>query len=146
MKKASCEVCGHEYGELAAHKLTYHEAKASTCDEDGYKAYWTCEVCKKLFSDKNGTTEISQPVSIPATGHTFGTPATCTNDQTCTVCGTVLVEKLGHKAEKTEAKEPTETEAGNIAYWYCERCGKYFKDEALTQEITKGRQSLQRQV
>ena len=36
-----------------------------------------------------------------------------------------------------EAKDATETEAGNIAYWYCEGCGKYFADEALTKEITK---------
>lgn len=137
LKKASCEVCGHEYGELAAHKLTYHEAKAATCDKEGCEAYWACEVCSKLFSDENGTMEISQPVSIPVTKHTPGAPATCTNDQTCTVCGAVLTEKLGHQEEKTEAKEPTETETGNIAYWYCERCGKYFKDEELTQEITK---------
>ena len=42
-----------------------------------------------------------------------------------------------HKAVKVEAKDATETEAGNIAYWYCEGCGKYFADEALTKEITK---------
>ena len=41
-----------------------------------------------------------------------------------------------HAAEKTEAKAATCTEAGNIAYWYCEDCGKYFSDEALTEEIT----------
>ena len=42
-----------------------------------------------------------------------------------------------HAAEKTEAKAATCTEAGNIAYWYCEDCGKYFSDEALTKEISK---------
>ena len=42
-----------------------------------------------------------------------------------------------HKAVKVEAKDATETEAGNIAYWYCEGCGKYFADEALTKEIQK---------
>ena len=46
------------------------------------------------------------------------------------------VVKAGHQAEKVEAKPATETEAGNIEYWYCAACGKYFKDEALTQEIT----------
>ena len=36
----------------------------------------------------------------------------------------------------TAAKAPTATQGGNIEYWYCEGCGKYFKDAALTQETT----------
>lgn len=47
------------------------------------------------------------------------------------------VEAVVHDVEKVEAKAPTCLEAGNIEYWYCEECDKYFKDEALTQEITK---------
>ena len=35
------------------------------------------------------------------------------------------------------AKPAAEGVEGNIAYWYCEDCGKYFRDEALTDEITK---------
>ncbi len=42
-----------------------------------------------------------------------------------------------HAAQHVEAKEPTATENGNIEYWYCAGCGKYFKDQALTQEISK---------
>ncbi|MFR9206890.1 MAG: hypothetical protein ACLVKR_00570 [Lachnospiraceae bacterium] len=42
-----------------------------------------------------------------------------------------------HKAVKVDAKDATCTEAGNIAYWYCEGCQKYFSDEALTKEISK---------
>lgn len=34
-----------------------------------------------------------------------------------------------------EAKTPTANESGNIEYWYCGECGKYFSDEALTKEI-----------
>ena len=56
------------------------------------------------------------------------------NDQPVTGEGVVTHT---HKAVKVEAKDATETEAGNIAYWYCEGCGKYFADEALTKEITK---------
>ena len=33
------------------------------------------------------------------------------------------------------AKEPTCTEEGNIAYWYCADCAKYFSDENGTKEI-----------
>lgn len=34
-------------------------------------------------------------------------------------------------------KEATCTQSGNIEYWYCDGCGKYFRDENLTQEITQ---------
>ena len=36
-----------------------------------------------------------------------------------------------------EAKAATKTAEGNIEYWYCEGCGKYYKDAKATQEITK---------
>ena len=32
---------------------------------------------------------------------------------------------------------PTCTKDGNIEYWYCEDCGKYFSDPAATKEISK---------
>ena len=37
---------------------------------------------------------------------------------------------------KTEAKEPTYTEEGNIAYWHCGKCGEYFSDEAGENNIS----------
>ncbi len=44
----------------------------------------------------------------------------------------------GHQlTQKTEAKDPTCTEPGNIEYWTCERCGKHFSDENATEEITE---------
>ncbi len=49
----------------------------------------------------------------------------------------VTVAALGHDAKKVDAVEPTETENGNIDYWHCERCGKYFADEDLQNEITE---------
>ena len=45
-------------------------------------------------------------------------------------------EPLGHNAVKTEAKEANCTENGNIEYWYCDVCKKYYSDEACTAEIT----------
>lgn len=36
---------------------------------------------------------------------------------------------------KVEYKAPTATEPGNIEYWYCGHCGKYYSDEALTEVI-----------
>ena len=37
-----------------------------------------------------------------------------------------------HTMVHYEAKEPTETEDGNIEYWMCTGCGKYFLDEEGT--------------
>lgn len=53
----------------AGHKLNiYGEAKKATCGEDGNEEYWQCGVCKKLFSDSEGTEQITQVKIIPATG------------------------------------------------------------------------------
>ena len=43
----------------------------------------------------------------------------------------------GHDLAKTAAKEETCTEAGNSEYWTCEKCGKFFDDDAGVIEIAK---------
>lgn len=40
-----------------------------------------------------------------------------------------------HSLVYVPAKEATTTEEGNIAYWYCSGCGKYFSDSAGKNEI-----------
>lgn len=41
-----------------------------------------------------------------------------------------------HSLVKTERREATCAEEGNIEYWTCEDCGKFFLDEEGTEEIT----------
>ena len=41
-----------------------------------------------------------------------------------------------HNLERIDAVEPTCTEDGNIVYWYCADCGKYFSNSKGTKEIT----------
>ena len=36
-----------------------------------------------------------------------------------------------------DTKAVTKEAEGNIEYWHCENCGKYFADAAATKEITK---------
>lgn len=57
-----------------------------------------------------------------------------------TIEGTGITEKV-HNAVHVEAKEPTCDTDGNIEYWYCSFCDKYFSDKALTQEISKEKTS-----
>lgn len=42
-----------------------------------------------------------------------------------------------HDLKKTDRVEPTCTSEGNIEYWYCADCGKYFRDAEGTLEISK---------
>ena len=43
---------------------------------------------------------------------------------------------LKHTLTETEATPATCTESGNVEYWTCDTCGKHFKDENGTNEIT----------
>lgn len=40
-----------------------------------------------------------------------------------------------HTLEMIEEKSASCTEDGNIEYWYCQICGKYFADEEAKEEI-----------
>lgn len=51
--------------EALGHKLAHVEAVAATATRDGNVEYWVCESCGKLFSDENGTAEITD-VTIAA--------------------------------------------------------------------------------
>ena len=59
----------------------------------------------------------------------------------CTVCGftrneNTVIEKKSHAIRAFEAKDATCTENGNIAYWGCANCGKYYADAECTTVIT----------
>ena len=83
-------------------------------------------------------------------GHEYETEWTVDKEASCTEEGSqshhckrcenktdvTVIEKKDHILEKTEAKEATHLTEGNIAYWTCQICKKYFKDEAGSQEIT----------
>lgn len=112
-KSCACGEAGtetFEYGEYAAHALVKTEREEATCAQAGVEAYWTCSACGKLFSDENGTTEIGEPVAIPATGnHVYG--ADLVKDATghwyeCSVCG----DKKDFAAHTPDKDAPTETE------------------------------------
>ena len=71
--------------------------------------------------------------------HTGGT-ATCKNKAICEVCGESYgkLDPNNHANLKhIDAKAATKTSEGNIEYWYCDGCSKYYKDAKATQEITK---------
>ena len=98
----------------ASHKLTKVEAKDATCTEDGNKAYWTCEHCKKYFLSDDTNPETAKAVELSET-----------------------VIPASHKLIKVEAKDATCTEDGNKEYWTCEHCKKYFLSDDTNPETAK---------
>ena len=132
--KAVCEVCQQPYGELNKNNHTggteVKDAKDATCTENGYTGDTCCKGCgAKLESGK----------VIPAAGHKGGT-ATCKDKAVCEVCRQPYGElnKNNHTdLKKVDAKKATYTKEGNITYWYCDGCGKYYSDAEATKEITK---------
>ena len=72
--------------------------------------------------------------------HSGGT-ATCTAKAKCADCGAEYGDTNpnhhGDKLKHVVAKDATTREEGNIEYWHCEACGKYFSDNAATKEITQ---------
>ena len=107
-----------------------------TLDENGSFILSAADGEQKIVvTDKAGNTaEMTVTVND---GHTGGT-ATCTERAVCEVCGKAYGEpdpKNHTDLQHIPAKAATKTTTGNIEYWYCEDCGKYFADAAATKEI-----------
>jgi len=69
-----------------------------------------------------------------------GGKATCKDKAICEICGKIYgsLDPNNHANLKhIDAKAATAAEEGNIAYWYCGDCNKYFSDAAAKTEITQ---------
>ena len=114
--------------------ITAHNGGEATCVSKA-----VCEVCKAQYGDVDATnhkhTEIRD--AKPATEQEKG----YTGDTWCIDCNKKIttgseIAMLEHKLTLVEAKDATVTEQGNIKYYYCENCGKYFADVAGAKEIS----------
>ena len=90
-----------------------------------------------VVTDKAGNTaEMTVTVND---GHTGG-KATCAEKAVCEVCGKAYgeLDPNNHTDLKhIPAKAATEDAEGNIEYWYCSGCGKYYSEKDGTKEIAK---------
>lgn len=69
----------------------------------------------------------------------FGGTADCQAPAICSLCGVSYGTKNpdNHANLKhVDAKAATAESAGNIEYWHCEKCGKYYSDAKAAHEIT----------
>ena len=92
---------------------------------------------KIVVTDKAGN--IAEMTVTVNDGHTGG-KATCTEKAVCEVCGKAYGEpdpKNHTDLKHVPAKAATEDAEGNIEYWHCEGCNKYYSDKDGTKEIKK---------
>lgn len=61
----------------------------------------------------------------------------CTSSAVCTICGEKF-DTRGHRNLKHfPAQTATDNAEGNIEYWYCDACNRYYSDADATKEIGK---------
>ena len=94
------------------HALVEVAEVPATCDKDGAKAHWKCEVCGDLYLDEGMKTPVSDP-------------------------NTLVLAKLGHKATHVPGKPATVDTEGVVEHWYCAACNTYFADAKLTKTMSK---------
>ena len=111
---------------------------AVTLDENGSFVLSPADGGPRIIvADKAGNTaEMTVTVND---GHTGGT-ATCTEKAVCEVCGKAYGEpdpKNHTDLKHFTAKAATEDSEGNIEYWHCDDCNKYYSGKDGTKEIKK---------
>ena len=100
-----------------------------------------CDICDYIISEcaDDNKDHKCDYCGKKLTEHTGG-KATCAEKAVCEVCGKAYGEfdANNHSDLKhIDAKAATKDAEGNIEYWYCEGCGKYFSDKDGTKEIKK---------
>ena len=116
------------------HDIKSISAKDSTCKEKGWEAYKECQKCHQLFA-VDGVTEIkSIPYKELSTQHKGGT-ATCKEKAVCEICGQSYGELGKHTLTYHTAVDADHTKPGNIGYYECTCCNKYYTDNFATKEI-----------
>ena len=145
-------------------KLREVAAVSATCVAEGTVAHWHCDGCGNDYSDAAGTQKLNSIVDpVNPTAHNgklrevAAVPPTCVAEGTvahwhCDGCGnnygdaagkeklssTVVPvddEAHGDHIERVDAKEATHEKDGNILYYHCTQCDRYFLDKEATEEI-----------
>ena len=117
---------------VAAAKMTLPVFKGQGDAHDHTWSAWT--------SNGDGTHSRRCTCNAVETVNCSGGMATCKDKAICEICGKSYGSPdLNNHAhlKHIDAKAATVAEEGNIEYWYCGGCGKYFADAAAAREITQ---------
>ena len=137
---AKVAALGHNPGEAVKENEV-----AATCEkEGGYDEVVYCQTCKKEVSRDHKTIQAighnwsEWEVTKEATEEEEGQERRiCQNDSSHVETQTIPVLEHVHKLVKTDKKEATCSETGNIEYYTCSGCGKLFSDAERKNEITQ---------
>ena len=125
-----------------------HEWADGVCSECGYVCLHEdtdknhiCDICGKTISEHKDAdnNHICDYCNKKISDHSGGT-ATCIARAVCEICKESYgsLDPNNHTDLKhIDAKTATAAEEGNIEYWYCSGCKKYFSDAAAKTEITE---------
>ena len=136
-KGAVCETCGKEYTDK---DMANHSGKVVWVQtEKTHKQAYDC--CDKEVSTseahgwKNGVCTVCDYQCKHAGGS-----ATCVKKAVCTICseeyGTYNMS-MHEGLQSVAAKAATRTDEGNIEYWYCKDCDRYYIKQDGLVEIEK---------
>ena len=117
-----------------------HCGKVISNHEDANKDH-VCDYCGKVFSNHEDADKdhICDYCGKVITNH-IGGKETCRDKAVCEVCGKSygkLDPKNHTDLKHFPTKAATEDADGNIEYWYCSGCNKYYSDKDGTKEIAK---------
>ena len=116
--------------------------KTEPIDATGHswKSDWTSDATHHWHECDNKNCDVTDNAGKNGYAEHSGGKATCTQNAVCEICKASYgsLDPNNHTDLKhIDAKAATAAEEGNIAYWYCDGCKKYFSDAAAIKEITK---------
>lgn len=132
---ATCDVtvksCAHSY--TSSWKWTGSDANGYT----GATVTLTCSQCAVQQIVQAKVTQQTSAATCESEGNTTYTAEASYDGVTYTDRKVVKIPAAGHTLTHVGAKEATETDAGNIEYWKCSVCHKYFSDAGGQNEISE---------
>ena len=142
-KNHICDICGNI---ISNHEDANQDHVCDLCGkvisnhEDANKDH-VCDHCGKVISNHEDANKdhVCDLCGKVITNHAGG-KETCRDKAVCEVCGKSYgeLDPNNHTDLKHfPAKAATEDSEGNIEYWYCSGCGKYYSDKDGTKEIAK---------
>ena len=138
-----CDYCGKT---ISNHEDADNNHICDYCDkvisnhEDANQDH-VCDHCGKVISNHEDANKdhVCDLCGKVITNH-IGGNKTCRDKAVCEACGKSYgeLDPNNHTDLKHfPAKAATEDSEGNIEYWYCSGCGKYYSDKDGTKEIKK---------
>ena len=116
--------------------------KTEPIDATGHswKSDWTSDATHHWHECANESCDVTDNAGKNGYAEHSGGKATCKDKAICEICGDSYgsLDSNNHiDLKHIDAKAATAAEEGNIAYWYCGGCKKYFSDKDGTKEIAK---------